>query len=634
MLTQENKLFSIKTPLGKDVLLLARFGGQEVLSEIFQFDMDLFSEHPSIPFEDIIGKNVTVSILLADGSNRFFNGLISRFSRECACNEPGGSPSFFDYSATLVPWTWLLTRTSDSRIFQNLSVPDIVEKIFHEKEFSDFKFNLTAAYQSREYTVQYRETDFDFISRLLEEEGIYYFFMHEEGKHTLVMADHSGANEPCRMQESAKFKLSGGEYFNRGDQIDSLKMAKEIQAGKYTLNDYNFKTPNTDLKVTTNTTIVLGPGEREKYDYPGGYSQIDTGDTLTKIRMEQEECRITTLSGTSDCRAFASGYRYKLEDCPQDAWNNQDYLLTRIRHRADQSATYLSGVSASGKGDIYKNDFDCIAHGIPFRPLRRTPKPVVKGVQTAFVVGPKGDEIYTDTHGRVKVQFHWDREGQHDGNSSCWLRVSQSMAGNGWGAMVLPRVGHEVIVEFIEGNPDRPIITGQVYHAINRPPYQLSDEKTKSTFKSNSSPGGGGFNEFRFEDKKGQEQIFIHAEKNQDIRIKNDQCEWVGNERHLTVVGDQLEKTGGDKHITIIGDRNERIGMKYVLDAGEEIHLKGGIKVIVESSMQISLKVGGNFIDILPTGISIQGVMVNINSGGSPGSGSGSSPKMPKEPST
>jgi len=234
----------------------------------------------------------------------------------------------------------------------------------------------------------------------------------------------------------------------------------------------------------------------------------------------------------------------------------------------------------------------------------------------------------------VKVQFHWDREGQHDGNSSCWLRVSQSMAGNGWGAMVLPRVGHEVIVEFIEGNPDRPIITGQVYHAINRPPYQLSDEKTKSTFKSNSSPGGGGFNEFRFEDKKGQEQIFIHAEKNQDIRIKNDQCEWVGNERHLTVVGDQLEKTGGDKHITIIGDRNERIGMKYVLDAGEEIHLKGGVKVIVESSMQISLKVGGNFIDILPSGISIQGVMVNINSGGSPGSGSGSSPKMPKEPST
>lgn len=649
MYTQDNKVFSINTPLGSDILLLARFKGQEGLSELFSFDMDLFSEQHSISFEDIIGKNVTVSVSLADGSTRFFNGLIASFSQEYSAGNKSGSELIFSsYSATMVPWPWLLTRTVNSRIFQNLSVQDIIEQIFSDKNFVHFKFNLSRYYETREYTVQYRESDFNFVSRLLEEEGIYYFFVHEDGKHTLVMTDNSGIIQPCYEQEAVKFKLSGGGSFGNEDEIDSLKMVKQIQAGKYTLNDYNYEIPYADLKVTSDTALAIGPGELEKYDYPGGYAKRDAGDALASIRMEEEESRISILSGTSDCRAFTSGYRFKLEASSQEEWNDKNYILTNIIHRADQADSYASGTPTKERGKIYSNQFDCISYEMPFRPRRITPIPKVEGVQTAVVVGPSGEEIYTDEHGRVKVKFHWDRKKESDENSSCWLRVAQSMAGNGWGTMFLPRVGNEVIVEFLEGNPDRPIVTGQVYHGVNLPPYELPNEKTKSTFKSSCSPDGDGFNEIRFEDKRDEEQLFIHAQYNQDIRTKNDLCEWVGNESHLIVMKDQLEMTDGDKHITVTGDHNEKVGGtvslettgdmqekvggKHALDANQEIHLKAGMKVILEANSQVTLKVGGSFVDIGPSGVTIQGSMVKINSGGSAGSGSGSSPESPRKP--
>ncbi len=651
MLTQEYRPLLIETPLGKDALVLSKLDGHEALSELFHFDVELFSEKEKIAFEDIVGKNVTISINLADGSKRYLNGLISHFSQEYGTEKPGSGFVASYYSATVVPWLWLLTRTLNSRIFQNLSVPDIVGKVFKDKGFTDFKLNLSGTHEQREYTVQYRESDFNFVSRLLEEEGIFYFFKHEDGKHTMVLADHAGANEPCLTQESATFGITGGYYSENEDQIYTLKMVKEIQAGKYSLNDYNYEIPNTDLKVTSDTTHDLGPGEREKYDYPGGYAKRNLGDNLATLRMEEEESRIITLSGGSNCRAFASGYRFKLKDSFQEDWSNKEYLLTRIKHEADLAATYFTGTLSTAAEEkayytkTYYNHFECIPYEVPFRPARSTRRPVVEGVQTAVVVGPSGEEIYTDDYGRVKVQFHWDREGQLDENSSCWLRVGQSMAGNGWGALFLPRVGHEVIVEFIEGDPDRPIVTGQVYHGVNRPPYKLPDEKTKSSFKSNSSPDGGGFNEIRFEDKAGEEQLFIHAQLDQEIRTKRDLLEWVGNDSHLIVVENQFEKTEGNKHLTVMGDHNEKVegavsieagmdmqekvGMNYALDAGQEIHLKAGMKVVIEAGTQITLKAGGSYIDIGPAGVSIQGVMVKINSGGSAGSGSGSSPEAP-----
>lgn len=640
---QENRHIAIDTPLGKDVLLLTGFRGTEGPSRLFGFELSLLSENHKIKFEDIIGKNVTVSIVLSDGDKRYFNGIISRFSQGRGGDEEGGDPRFSHYRATMVPWPWLLTRTADSRIFQKLSVPEIAEKVCTEKKLLDFKMKLHSTYEKREYCVQYRETDFNFISRLLEDEGIHYFFEHEDGKHTLVLADAPGENKPCPKQNTARYQISAGGWTEE-DVIKSLDRTLEMRSSKYSLCDFNFEVPNTGLEVNVPSKQKLGPTECEIYDYPGCYTKKDEGDRLARIRMEAEEAQITKIAGSSNCRAFTSGYRFNLLEHYRDDMNNKDYVLTSVEHEANQ------GISPEYIGSelSYTNSFTCIPFEVPYRPPRVTAKPVVQGSQTAIVVGPKGEEIYTDKYGRVKVQFHWDREGKRDENSSCWIRVSQVWAGAGWGAMYIPRIGQEVIVDFLEGDPDRPIITGRVYHGINKPPYTLPDEKTKSTIKSDSSPGGGGFNEIRFEDKKGEEQIFIHAEKNQDVRIKNDLLAWVGNDSHLIIKKDQLEQVEGDKHLTVKGDYNEKVdgtisrqagmniqekvGMKHALDAGQEIHLKAGMNVVIEAGMSITLKAGGGFVVVGPAGVTISGTPILLNSGGSAGSGSGSSPDTPKTP--
>ena len=646
--TQDESFIAIDTPLGKDVLLLNGFRGREGLSRLFSFELEMISENHSLSFEHIIGKNVTLSIILPDGSRRVLSGIISRFSQGSGGGEKGGDPRFSHYGATMVPWLWLLTQTADSRIFQKLSAADIVEKIFTEKGFSDFEMALDRnKYRKREYCVQYRETDFNFVSRLLEEEGICYFFKHEEKKHILVLADAPDKHKPCPKQESARYQISADGWYDE-DVITGLEKIQEIRAGKYTLNDYNFETPNTDLRANAPSKQQLGPGERERYDYPGLYTKKQEGDQLANIRMEEEEARITTLTGSSVCRAFTTGYRFRLQSHYRQDMNEKEYVLTSLSHEATQGG-YVSESSTSVKSEFrYTNTFTCLPSDVPYRPPRESVKPVVSGTQTATVVGPSGEEIHTDEYGRVKVQFHWDREGKRDENSSCWIRVAQLWAGAQWGAMYIPRIGQEVVVDFLEGDPDRPIIIGCVYHKNNMPPYPLPDEKTKTTIKSDSSKGGGGFNEVRFEDKKGEEQFFIHAEKDQDIRVKNDLREWIGNESHLIVKKDQVEMVEGDKHLTVKGDRNEKIdgahsltvgmdmqqkaGKNHAMDAGMEIHLKAGTNIVLEAGMSITLKAGGGFIVVGPAGVTISGTPVLINSGGAAGAGSGCSPAAPREP--
>jgi type VI secretion system secreted protein VgrG len=641
--TQENRFIAIDTPLGPDVLLLAGFSGTEGLSSLFGFELDLLSENHSIVFSDIIGKNVTVSVTLADGDKRFFNGIVSRFSQGRGGGEAGGDPHFSYYSATMVPWLWLLTRTADSRIFQKLSVPDIVEQIFGEKGFSDYKMLLNDSYEKRDYCVQYRETDFNFISRLLEDEGIFYFFEHEQGKHTLVLADAPDKHRPCPKQASARYQISAGGWLE-DDVITGLEWMQEIQVGKYTLSDFNFEIPSTSLKVEAPSQQSLGPGEREIYDYPGEYTKRAGGDRLANIRMQEEEAKITTVTGSSVCRAFTSGYRFDLLEYFRDDMNNKPYVLASVNHEVTEPV----GVSGQRSGPSYANSFTCIPFDVPYRPPRLTPKPVVEGAQTAIVVGPAGEEIYTDEYGRVKVQFHWDREGKKDENSSCWTRVSQVWAGAGWGAMYIPRIGHEVIVDFLEGDPDRPIITGRVYHGMNTPPYSLPGEKTKSTIKSDSSLGGGGFNEFRFEDKKGEEEIYLHGQKDWKVRVENDLYEWIGNDSQLIVEKEKMELVKGKKHIKVNEDHNEKIdgtvsleagkemhikiGENHALEAGNEIHLKAGMNIVIEAGTSATIKAGGSFVYIGPEGVAIKGPLVQINSGGSAGSGAGSSPQTPKEP--
>ncbi|MEW6381909.1 MAG: type VI secretion system tip protein TssI/VgrG [bacterium] len=592
--TQDDRLIAIDTPLGKDVLLLSGFRGAEGLSCLFGFELDLLSENHKITFEDIIGKPATISIALADGDKRYFHGLIARFSQGRGGGEAGGGdPRFSHYRATLVPWLWLLTMTADSRIFQKLSVPDIVEKIFQEKGFSDFTMKLHGSFAPREYCVQYRETDFNFVSRLLEEEGIYYYFEHENGKHTLIMADAPQEHKPCPKQKTARYQLSAGGLLEE-DVITALERVQEIRPGKYSLNAYNFEIPNTGLEVNVPGMYKLGPGEREIYDYPGSYAKKTEGDRIAKIRMEEEEAKITTLRGSSTCRAFSSGYRFGLSHFYRDDLNNKDYVLTSLDHEASQGLEREAEL-------LYRNNFTAIPFDVPYRPPLSTPKPVVRGSQTAIVVGPGGEEIYTDQYGRVKVQFHWDREGKKDEKSSCWIRVSQLWAGAGWGAMYIPRIGHEVIVDFLEGDPDQPIITGRVYHGINMPPYALPAEKTKSTIKSDSSLGGGGSNELRFEDKKGEEEIFIHAEKDENIVVKNDQtivvgndrAESIGRDRSLEVGRDKSEKVGRNKTIQVIAEHTEQIGAGMNIMVGSNLTESVAVNYAETVGAAMELTVGG-----------------------------------------
>ena len=632
--TQANRPLRIATPLGPDALLLRSFSGQEAVSQLFRYQLELLSEDDAISFDDIVGKGVSVHVQTVDGE-RTFSGYINKFSQ-------GGRDAVFTYyRAEMVPWLWFLTRKSDCRIFQRQTAPDIIKKIFEELGFKDYELRLYGTYNQRDYCVQYRETDFNFVSRLMEEEGICYFFEHDQTgtKHTMVLADDPAAHKPCPGQPKARCEWAPGNR-QPDDVIMEWRSEEEYRPSAYTHTDYNFETPNTSLLVT-----VKDAGIYELYDYPGLYSTKGDGDTLAKTRLQETIAFKNRATGKSKCRYFTAGSTVELtEHYRKDL--NQKWMLTAIYHQCTLGDSYGSG--GQDEEFFYSNSFDAIPASVPFRPTRVTPKPTVQGCQTAVVVGPSGEEIYPDKYGRVKVQFYWDRLGKKNEDSSCWMRVSYPWAGKGWGAIQIPRVGQEVIVDFLEGDPDQPIIVGRVYNADQVPPYTLPDEKTKSTVKSMSSKGGGGFNEFRFEDAKGKEQVFLHAEMNQDIRIKKDFFENVGGKSNRTVTGDHMEEVDGDKHLTVKGDQNEKVsgtvslnagtdyqakvGQNYGLDSGMEIYLKSGMNLVLESGTSLTLKVGGNFINLNPGGVFITGTVVMLNSGGAAGSGSAVSPTAPTAP--
>jgi type VI secretion system secreted protein VgrG len=661
---QEHRPLAVYTPLGEDVLLLVGFSGQEAISQLFLFHLDLLAENrKDVAFDKLLGQGITIRLELGNGKNRYFHGICNRVSQ-------GGRDDFFThFRMEIAPQFWLLTRRAQSRIFQHLSVPDILKKIL---QGLDVAFELRGTFEPRDFCVQYRETDFNFASRLMEEEGIYYFFKHSAGGHKMVVANTPQSHPD--IPEISKIVYEELIHGRREEmRINRWEKVQELRSGKYTLWDHCFELPHKHLEAddlivpevqvgdVKHKLQVGGNNNLEIYDYPGYYAQrfdgIDKGGgeqpaevqkifqdnkRTVKIRMQQEALPSLVIQGASDCRQLVSGHKFSLV---RHFDGDGDYLLTSVAHSASLTADYRSG-----EGEFrYDNSFTCIPLAIPYRPPMVTPKPVVQGTQTAVVVGPQGEEIFVDKYGRVKVQFHWDREGQANEDSSCWIRVAQKMAGIRWGSAFWPRIGHEVIVDFLEGDPDQPIIVGSVYNASEMVVYELPDEKTKTViFKSMSSKGGGGFNEFRVEDKKGKEQIFIHAERNKDIRIKNDRYETVCNDSHFIVTKDQLEQVGGDKHLHVKGDQNEKVdgtvsvtagqnvqekvGQNFALDAGMEIHLKSGTNLVIETGTSLTLKVGGNFININTGGIFIKGTMVMINSGGAPGSGAGSSPGTPTDP--
>jgi len=504
----------------------------------------------------------------------------------------------------------------------------------------------------------------------MEEEGIYYYFEHKDwtNSHRMIIADKPDSHRLCPSKSSIDFveKITGESHT---PVVTEWSMEYQLQTGRVEFRDHQFQLPNTKLEAEQDSRFNdMGNQNVEVYEFPGGYArkfdQIDKGGgdqagELQKVFQDNKQAvqnvidaldaKHKTYRGRSDCSSFTAGYKFKISHLPEKD-DDREYALTTVRHFYRQSPPYAS---TDDPGNPIQNQFECIPLGdskfAPFRPQRTTPKPSIFGSQTAYVVGPSGEEIHVDKYGRVKVQFHWDREGKYDAGSSCWMRVAQGWAGNNWGSMFIPRIGMEVLVQFLEGDPDQPLITGCVYNPSALPPYKLPDDKTRTiVFKSNSSKGGRGFNEIRVEDKKGEEQVFFHAEKNQDVRVKNDNKEWIGQDTHLIVKRDQIEQVQKDKHLLVKGDQTEKvdgnvhlrvgsnkeqkIGTKFAVDSGMEVHLKAGMSVTIEAGSQITLKAGGSFVNVGPTGVAIKGAMVMLNSGGAAGSGGGASPGTPKDP--
>jgi type VI secretion system secreted protein VgrG len=664
--TQENRLLQLTTTLGADYLLAQKLRAFEGISELFQIELDLLHEEivdgskpTTISPDRVIGQPMSLLVKQPDNNSRYFHGICTEFTQGTR------NPRFTKYQAILRPQHWLLTQKKQSRIFQQKSVPEILRVIF--KDFK-VKYVLKEKYEPRNYCVQYRESDWDFAARLMEEEGIFFYFEHQEKSHTMIIGDGPNAHNALTPKSEVPFRADISSLQEWEGSILSWRTDNRIRSGMHTLWDHNFELVGKKLEAVQVSRFTISDNRKlEVYDYPGDYAKyydgvdsgggdnasslqkvFETNKKKAQIRQQEKDVDYKNAFGTSDCCNLTPGYKFQFINFPASEQNG-DYVIVALRTEAVQSPTYLSDELIDNP---LTNHFLVLPFGrsdaAPFRPPRRTAKPVIHGCQTAVVVGPAGEEIFTDKYGRVKVQFHWDREGQNNASSSCWVRVAQSWAGKKWGGMFIPRIGMEVIVDFLEGDPDRPIITGCVYNAENMPPYELPKYKTRSTLKSNSTTGGGGFNEIRFEDSKGKEQIFIHAQKDMDIRIGNDCREFVNNKKHLIVESDQLEWVKKDKHLKVRGNQNEKIdgsvslkvgvnkqskiGAKYAVDAGSEIHMKAGATAVIEAGAMLTLKVGGNSVTINPAGVFLTGSIVGLNSGGGAGSGTGASPDSPQDP--
>jgi type VI secretion system secreted protein VgrG len=661
-------LMRLTTSLGGDNLRFRSLHAREELARLYAFDIQALARKPDIVTADLLGKPACVTLKLPDDSDRHFHGLV------CAMGIANELEDGVEYRMVLRPWLWLLTRRSDSRVFQNMTAVDIAKEVF--KPFgSDYQFELSGTLPTYAYCVQYRETDFNFISRLFEREGLYYYFKHEAGKHTLVVVNAVSAHAECSGQHEFRFRSSSDRGLDE-EAITQWHSRREIQSGKWTLNDFNFEAPKTSLLQSASSEVPKAPRQLEIYDYPGDYSDARGGARYAKLRTEETDARSALIEGAGSLRTIACGYRFKLLDHPDKNENGAHLVL------ATEIEMGLSGYESGAGEDYFRSRFTAASCSRPFRPERITPKPVVGGPHTATVVGPSGEEIHVDKFGRVKVQFHWDRLGKRDAESSCYVRVSQGAAGSGWGMVWLPRIGHEVVVDFLEGDPDQPLITGRVFNADNLPPYVLPDHKTVSTIKSRSSKNGraADFNEIRFEDEKGSEYLMLKASKDKFEFVTNTSSTEIGKDEHHLVKGERREKISGNAELTVekdviqkVGgklgieiakgvmlksggvyalkaatdiaaesgtgystkagtDMHAKAGMNISIDAGMNLHIKGGMNVVIEAGITMTLKGGAGSVVIGPDGVSITGPLVKINSGGAPGAGQGASPVKPESP--
>jgi type VI secretion system secreted protein VgrG len=570
---------------------------REALSEPFHVAVECVSPRSEIDPNEILGKDHTLSIGHGQDQRRF-HGMVKSLA-------PGQSwaRDLRIYHIELVPRLWLLTLTRDLRIFQEKTVVEIVEQVLNENEVTNFDIsNVQENHEPRPYCVQYRESAFAFISRLMEEEGIFYFFEHKEDRHTLKLADTTNAYMKSKMEE-IPFHPSG----EVAGSIVTWQPRFTFRTGRWRLRDYNFETPDSDMTADKDTIKKPSAFKQEVYDFPGRFSQRGRGRDLAGFHLEAHEADYELIDGSGDAATIASGATFTLKGHRSPDQKDRKVVVREIWHQATDDS-HVAG--HGGSGSSYRNTFTCQPSDVVFRPERSTPMPTVHGPHTAVVVGPSGEEIYTDSYGRIKVQFHWDREGKQNEKSSCWLRVAQAMAGRNWGSLFTPRIGMEVIVEFLEGDPDKPIVVGCLYNGKNNPPYGLPGNKTQSGFKSRSSPDGGSsdFNELRFEDKAGSEQIYFHAQRNFERRVERDDTLTVDRDQRNTIERDQTNAVTRDQ-TTIVkeGDQstNVKLGDRTIsVDVGKET---------TEALTKIEMKVGSNKIMIDQSGITLEGLQIKLD---------------------
>lgn len=548
---EENRYLYIESPLPAHTLLLESFTGSEGISQLFSFQLELLSENKRIKFEDILGKEISFGVAATEDGEpaRCLHGMVTAFA------QLPDATRLSRYRAVVSPRMWILTRKQNCRIFQNLSVPDILKQLL---EGMDVAWELQGSYQPREYCVQYRETDLNFLSRLMEEEGIFYFFRYSRNAHKLVIADTKAAHQDMPGGASLVYdEVEGGARDEA--RICSWIKTQELGSGRFSVQDYFFENPQTSLLASqqilpaamvgkVNHALKIGGNDEwEVYEYPGRYDSKNLGKDIAKHAMEQMEMSQFVIQGESNACQLTPGYRFSLTNHPHAEGL---YILTALTHSAAEGG-FHSGEDI-GKNH-YANSFRSIPFSLLFRPPQGAVKPRVWGCQTAVVVGPSGEEIYTDKYGRVKVQFHWDRAGHHNESSSCWIRVATHWAGRQWGAIHLPRIGQEVVVDFLEGDPDRPIIVGSVYNADNMPPYALPENRTQSGIISDSSPRCDGHNQIRFEDMKDKEEILVHAQKDMNTTVEHDATHTVKHDATIAVTNNRATRVGKDDTATIEG---------------------------------------------------------------------------------
>ncbi len=607
---QGRRLLAIETSLGKDHLLATSLTGEEGISELFSYDVEILSGNRSISAESMIGDKAKVVILPEEGEGRIVHAMIAQWRAAGVIGQ-----DLRQYRARLVPWLWFLGHSTDCRIFQNLNVPDIIERVFKTFGFTDFQMSVSRGdYPKLEFCVQYRETALNFVSRLMEEVGIFYFFRHDEDRHVMVIADKNVSFQ--NLPDQQLYYAPTG----RQRHVSQWEHGYEFRPGSWAQRDFNFETPSTDLTATEKTVLKLRRAEAfERYDYPGRYLQKGRGTELTRGLMQAEEAAHQSAWGASNYARLAVGGKFSLAEHPCES-KSSVYVIRRVRHEAIDNS-HLAGTTA--EAPRYGNSFEAIPFDFPFRPMRVTEKPFVHGPQTAMVVGPAGEKIHTDKHGRVRVQFHWDRYGKRDERSSCWIRVSQAWAGRGWGSVHLPHVGHEVVVSFLEGDPDRPLVTGRVYNGEAEKTMKMPDNKTQSGLKDHAG------NEILMEGKSGSEDIKVHAVKDMHVTVDNDRemhvkahlKETVDKGQEVTVHqglketitegatatisdGKKLTVTGGST-VDITGEYTTTVTgpTKHSSTKTTDIHATGAGTYSSDASLKFA--VAGSVIEITPTAITI-----------------------------